>query len=121
MNTNHKPSKTIFSTLCLPVLAAFLLSVIIANPLTAQIHLPAYDQRINPELLDAWSGGNGHNNGRWSASWITAPDADRDYGVYFFRKELTLSGKPDRFIIHVSADNRYKLYVNGTQVSVGPA
>ncbi|MBQ3722273.1 MAG: glycoside hydrolase [Bacteroidales bacterium] len=121
MNTNHKPSKTIFSTLCLPVLAAFLLSVIIANPLTAQIRLPAYDQRINPELLDAWSAGNGHNNGRWSASWITSPDADCGYGVRFFRKSLTLGEKPDRFIIHVSADNRYKLYVNGTQVAAGPA
>jgi alpha-L-rhamnosidase len=29
--------------------------------------------------------------------------------------------KPDSFIVHVSADNRYKLYVNGTLVSLGPA
>ncbi len=87
----------------------------------AQIRLPAYDQRISPELLDAWSGHPGYNNGRWSASWITSPDADRGYGVYFFRKGLTLNEKPDRFVIHVSADNRYKLYVNGVQVAAGPA
>ena len=28
---------------------------------------------------------------------------------------------PSRFIVHVSADNRYKLYVNGKLVSLGPA
>ena len=87
----------------------------------AQIRLPAYDGRINPELLDAWKGHPGYNDGRWSASWITSPDADAGYGVYFFRKELTLAGKPEQYIVHVSADNRYKLYVNGIQVAAGPA
>ncbi len=87
----------------------------------AQIRLPSYDHRIAPELLDAWSSHPGYNDGRWSASWITSPDADADYGVYFFRKVLTLSEVPSEYIVHVSADNRYKLYVNGVQVSLGPA
>ena len=87
----------------------------------AQIRLPAYDTRINPELLDAWAQKRVYNDGRWSAQWITSPEADGGYGVYFFRKSLTLSGDPEQFIIHVSADNRYKLYVNGTQVALGPA
>ena len=87
----------------------------------AQTRLPAYDTRINPELLDAWAQKRVYNDGRWSAQWITSPEADGGYGVYFFRKSLTLSGDPEQFIIHVSADNRYKLYVNGTQVALGPA
>jgi hypothetical protein len=58
----------------------------------------------------------------WNAYWITAPnDPGRAYGVYYFRKSIDLVAKPTTFIVKVSADNRYKLYVNGTLVSVGPA
>lgn len=59
---------------------------------------------------------------QWKANWITHPTADLDdYGVYHFRRTFELSEKPTTFVIHVSADNRYKLYVNGTQASFGPA
>src|SRR6185503_7143006 len=58
---------------------------------------------------------------KWDASWIAAPGDDgREYGVYDFRKSIELTAKPDSFIIHVSADNRYKLFVNGRLVSLGP-
>lgn len=58
----------------------------------------------------------------WHAYWIAAQnDEGTEYGVYHFRKSINLSNKPASFIIHVSADNRYKLYVNGTMISVGPA
>src|SRR5882724_9133428 len=61
-------------------------------------------------------------NRPWNANWIAAPnDPGNEYGVYYFRKNIELTAKPVRFIIHVSADNRYKLYVNGTLVSLGPA
>jgi alpha-L-rhamnosidase len=33
---------------------------------------------------------------------------------------LELTAVPARFVVHVSADNRYRLYVNGVQVSSGP-
>ena len=57
----------------------------------------------------------------WNAGWIAAPnDPGNHYGVYYFRKTISLPVKPARFIIHVSADNRYKLYVNGMLVSLGP-
>ena len=59
---------------------------------------------------------------RWDAFWIAVPGAAlHDYGVFHFRKKISLDQKPSSFIIHVSADNRYKLYVNGTMVSFGPA
>lgn len=58
----------------------------------------------------------------WRAHWI-ASDADdgNQYGVYYFNKNFRLEQKPSSFVVHVSADNRYKLYVNGTLVSLGPA
>jgi alpha-L-rhamnosidase len=61
-------------------------------------------------------------NRPWNASWIAAPnDPGTKYGVYYFRASIDLAAKPSSFIIHVSADNRYKLYVNGVLVSLGPA
>ncbi|HVV05034.1 MAG TPA: alpha-L-rhamnosidase N-terminal domain-containing protein, partial [Puia sp.] len=58
---------------------------------------------------------------KWDASWIAAPGDDgREYGVYYFRKGIELTDAPASFIIHVSADNRYKLFVNGRLVSLGP-
>jgi alpha-L-rhamnosidase len=69
-------------------------------------------QEINPSLL----------SGSWSASWISCPEASpRDYGVYHFRKTFALDKIPAKFIVHVSADNRYRLFVNGKAVCSGPA
>jgi alpha-L-rhamnosidase len=58
----------------------------------------------------------------WQASWINpSGESLYDYGVYHFRKTFELAGKPKEFIVHVSADNRYILFVNGEQVCLGPA
>jgi len=67
----------------------------------------------------------------WKAQWITTGGTStntatsdcnlKDYGVYKFRKVFQLLQKPSTFIVHVSGDNRYKLFVNGKQVSQGPA
>jgi alpha-L-rhamnosidase len=66
----------------------------------------------NPELLTR----------AWSAHWISVPDTSPfDYGVYHFRRTFDLAAAPSSFLIHVTADNRYKLYVNGEFVSLGPA
>ncbi|TAL44997.1 MAG: alpha-rhamnosidase [Chitinophagaceae bacterium] len=69
-------------------------------------------QTINPFLL----------KNAWSANWISVPDATaKSYGVYYFRKKISLAEKPSSFIVHVSADNRYVLIVNEKFVSLGPA
>jgi len=58
----------------------------------------------------------------WRAEWITHPsESNLDYGVFHFRKNFDLKEKPAEFIIHISADNRYRLFVNGTPVCFGPA
>jgi len=63
-----------------------------------------------------------YENSRWPASWIQVPGSDpQAYGVYHFRKTFHLDAKPDQFVIFVSADNRYQLFVNRKLVSWGPA
>ncbi|GAB3534106.1 hypothetical protein GCM10027443_20720 [Pontibacter brevis] len=58
----------------------------------------------------------------WSAQWIAvAGEPAKAYGVYHFRKNIELEAKPATFLVHVSGDNRYRLFVNGQQVCFGPA
>ena len=60
--------------------------------------------------------------GLWSAQWITSATApQRDGAVLHFRKTLELAQSPAHFIVHVSADNQFLLYVNGREVGRGPA
>jgi hypothetical protein len=69
-------------------------------------------QEVNPSLL----------SGPWKASWIRHPAGPpHDFGVYHFRKTFMLAAAPTRFVIHVSGDNRYELFVNGHRVATGPA
>ncbi len=64
---------------------------------------------------------------RWPAHWCRHPDAAHRYrsAVFLYRRTLTLDaealadGAP--FVVHVSADQRYRLYVNGQSVVWGPA
>ncbi|MGO4289761.1 alpha-L-rhamnosidase N-terminal domain-containing protein [Chitinophaga sp. RAB17] len=59
---------------------------------------------------------------QWDARWISdGTAAPAAFGVYLFRKQFELLNYSGSFIIHISADNRYRLYVNGHQVGMGPA
>ena len=61
-------------------------------------------------------------NRDWSASWITHPTAPlREPIVLHFRRSLKLAAVPASYVVRVSADNRFILYVNGTRVGDGPA
>lgn len=84
----------------------------VALSVSGQIHLQGFHENmINPSLRE----------GHWSAQWIGVPDARlRDYGVYHFRRTVQLNAAPQSYVVHVSADNRYKLYVNDSLVSLGP-
>ncbi|QJB30859.1 alpha-L-rhamnosidase [Chitinophaga oryzae] len=75
--------------------------------------LPGHSQLPpNPALLQ----------NRWTASWISCPGiAQRAYGIYHFRKTVSLAAKPSKFIVHLTADNRYRFFVNGQAVCSGPA
>jgi len=63
-----------------------------------------------------------HERFSWEAQWITHPTASvLDYGVFLFRNEFRLDQAPESLVVHLSADNRYKLWVNGKIVTTGPA
>ncbi|WP_207534570.1 alpha-L-rhamnosidase-related protein [Desertivirga arenae] len=63
-----------------------------------------------------------YGQSEWHAEWIAGKNiTGTEYGVYHFRKTVDIAIKPAKFIVYVSADNRYKLYVNGRLVSLGPA
>jgi alpha-L-rhamnosidase len=61
-------------------------------------------------------------NQRWKADWIAPQNINlTDFGVYHFRKNFDIAQKPNSFIINVSGDNRYRLFVNGNYIGAGPA
>lgn len=57
--------------------------------------------------------------------WIWVPEwkelVNDKPSLVRFRKKLELDSRPESFIIKMSADTRYKLYINGTFVEFGPA
>ncbi len=63
-----------------------------------------------------------HERHSWNAWWISHPEAPVfDYGVMLFRKSFPLDRVPDSLLVYVSADNRYRLWVNEIPVLSGPA
>jgi len=60
-------------------------------------------------------------HGAPAASWIAPPNVHGDsFVVFHARRSFDLTMAPPRFVVHLSADNRYRLYVNGELVSSGP-
>ncbi|HVZ83839.1 MAG TPA: alpha-L-rhamnosidase C-terminal domain-containing protein [Terracidiphilus sp.] len=58
----------------------------------------------------------------WHAAWITHPTVPlREPLVLHFRRSLDLPAAPSAYIVRVSADNRFILYVNGQRIGDGPA
>lgn len=60
-------------------------------------------------------------SGAWSAQWISlSSDPREELGVFAFRRAFDLTEIPATLPVRVSADQRYKLYVNGQFVGFGP-
>lgn len=71
-----------------------------------------HTEQINPDLIEK----------TWQARWIYPSNATgTGYGVFHFRKTIEITDITDTFIVHVSGDNRYRLFVNGQPVCFGPA
>ena len=92
-------------------LSGIILILTITTNLSAQTVQQLNAEKINPALLSK----------AWTAQWISHPSESLvDYGVFHFRKTFDLKEQPKEFIINVSADNRYRLFVNGNAVCIGP-
>lgn len=89
-----------------------ILLILVAFAVKAQTTGLVPIEKINPVIL----------TNHWKAQWITHPtESALDYAVFHFRKSFELAVVPEEFIIHISADNRYRLFVNGQAVCFGPA
>lgn len=74
----------------------------------------AQPEKINLRLLSE----------TWDANWIATADTKNQpnrHGVFLFRRNFEMNNQPKDFFIHVSADNRYDLYVNKKYIGSGPA
>ena len=57
----------------------------------------------------------------WSAGWIWCEGESRPRNFYLHaRKTFKLDNKPDTATLRITADSRYKLFVNGNYVGRGP-
>jgi len=82
------------------------------------IYAVSYSQENKLSVNTDWD----HEKHSWESQWITHPTASTlEYGVFLFRNEIVLDRLPDSMVVHLSADNRYKLFVNGALVATGPA
>ena len=59
--------------------------------------------------------------GDWGAKWVSlSQHPEGDMGVFAFRRHVSLAAKPTQFSVKLSADQRYKLFVNGRFIGFGP-
>ena len=59
---------------------------------------------------------------KWNAQWISHPAVQpQQAAVILFRKTIALDVKPSTWAIHISADNHYRLFINGHYITRGPA
>ncbi|HEY4301916.1 MAG TPA: family 78 glycoside hydrolase catalytic domain [Candidatus Didemnitutus sp.] len=57
----------------------------------------------------------------WSGHWINCPGVPHgEYGVFLFRKNFEMPQRPARFVVHATADARYRFWINGHLLAVGP-
>ncbi len=55
-----------------------------------------------------------------NAKWITVASDCFGTGMYIFKKSFTLDKTAEKFGIKVSADTRYRLFINGKEICHGP-
>ena len=90
---------------CLRMIAIFGLSYLFIGPKVAGAQAPSESAEQT-----------------WNAQWITSPDGpQRDSSVLHFRKVVDLAQPPEHFVVRVSADNQFILYVNQKWVGFGPS
>lgn len=57
----------------------------------------------------------------WAPDWVDSSRSNTAGRIVKFTREFALPSRANQALLHFSADTRYKLYVNGVRVAVGPA
>ena len=84
----------------------------------ACLYLPAIISQENDVVINT----SEEERYSWNSYWISHPEGSvYDYRVLIFRNSFELREVPEKQIVYVSADNRYRLFINGKQVCAGPA
>ncbi len=61
---------------------------------------------------------NWNQRGQWPCRWVACPDAPAPPFVTAYRRRFTLDGD-DSIVVHVTADERYELFLDGERVGRG--
>lgn len=69
--------------------------------------------------IEADPGASIFDRGQWPARWIHHPEPSAGPHLLLFRKTIEVT-QPLRFRAHVTADERYTLWVNGRRIAEGP-
>ncbi|KAJ5669428.1 hypothetical protein N7462_010498 [Penicillium macrosclerotiorum] len=56
----------------------------------------------------------------WIPNWVDSSTTNTVGRIVDFVRNVTLPSRPRKSQLHFSADTRYKLFVNGTRIAVGP-
>ncbi|KAH7400435.1 Six-hairpin glycosidase-like protein [Cadophora sp. MPI-SDFR-AT-0126] len=72
------------------------------------------EQAVICQLNDNWV---------WIPDWIDSPPSSINTAgrIVNFKRNFDLTAVPTSTILHISADTRYKIYVNGKRIAVGPS
>ena len=107
------------------LILAVIIAVVFMNYTASNLGSAAEDamnvigNQIKAEKVRLYKMSEKNSNWIWLSSW-TAQDKEEPT-LALFRKEFELTEVPQEGKIKISADSRYKLYVNGKLVEVGPS
>ncbi|KAH8680264.1 Six-hairpin glycosidase-like protein [Ilyonectria robusta] len=97
-------------------------SRVTAKRLTAPFSTSRVDRGSNPTVAgQTFTINQLQANWIWTPNWIDSSTKNTAGQLVAFTREFTLQSAPTRALLNFSADTRYKLYVNGVRVAVGPA
>lgn len=76
-------------------------------------------QRNEDPFLPAVGNLDWRESGNWPAKWIACPGLEKPPFVCIYRVSFSLK-KDEKIVIHVTADERYDLFLDGERVGRGP-